>query len=266
MRRLIVLLALALSTAVPLAAADAFLKIDSVPGDSTDRAHPGWIEALHFAWAAPDGHTLSATARCGVHGFSIEKRVEKASSSKLAEMVLRDTVVPTAILEVGGERHLLHNLRVGSVQQLPGHEGTRQSVKFAFGRCETHEAAGLPPGYEKGATAVTSNALLSVSGIAGSAPVILEDLHSTGPHDAVIVLRSPAAPAISGLQQAFQARQKLAVVTFTVRRDNLEKSVNFVFHDTTVSNFSPGGSIHVTLNFGQFDGPPSGFHEVSLRQ
>jgi len=66
--------------------ADCFLKIDGIPGESTDEKHKDWIEVLSFShgvsqMAGGDRSTGGAATegRCMHQDFSITKTLDKAS-------------------------------------------------------------------------------------------------------------------------------------------------------------------------------------------
>jgi type VI secretion system secreted protein Hcp len=66
---------------------DAFLKIATVPGESTDDKHKDWIEVLSYSWGVSQtGSGSRSTAgarsseRCDHHDFSIVKVLDKASA------------------------------------------------------------------------------------------------------------------------------------------------------------------------------------------
>jgi type VI secretion system secreted protein Hcp len=72
--------------------ADIFVKIDGVPGESTDHEHKEWIEALSFNHGITQPASATATtagggttARCEHQDFSITKFIDKASP-KLYEL------------------------------------------------------------------------------------------------------------------------------------------------------------------------------------
>jgi type VI secretion system Hcp family effector len=67
-------------------AADTFLKIDKIPGESTDKGHAGQIEVLSYNHGVSQMSSASAstgggktTARCDHQDFSIVKELDKAS-------------------------------------------------------------------------------------------------------------------------------------------------------------------------------------------
>ena len=85
---------------------DAFLKIDGIPGESTDEKHKDWIEILsyHHSVNQPVSSTASsaggATAeRADFGGFSITKLVDKATP-KLFEASVTGKHIKEITLEV----------------------------------------------------------------------------------------------------------------------------------------------------------------------
>jgi type VI secretion system secreted protein Hcp len=65
---------------------DAFLKIEGIPGESTDDKHKDWIETLSFSYSADQPTSGSAssaggasTERVNLSDFSIVKALDKAS-------------------------------------------------------------------------------------------------------------------------------------------------------------------------------------------
>ena len=70
---------------------DAFLKIDGVPGESTDDKHKDWIEVLSFNFgeSQPSSATASSaggatTERVNFQDFGVVKHIDK-STPKLDE-------------------------------------------------------------------------------------------------------------------------------------------------------------------------------------
>lgn len=85
---------------------DAFLQIDSIPGDSTDAAHTGWIEILSYHHDIEQPVTRSASAggaRAGEranHGpFVITKDLDKATAL-LERAVCNGQPIKTVTLEL----------------------------------------------------------------------------------------------------------------------------------------------------------------------
>ncbi len=69
-----------------LAAADMFLKIEGIEGESTDSAHQGWIEVESVNWGGPNRSRLSrmqtSEPRMGSSGsLVITKRTDKSSAN-----------------------------------------------------------------------------------------------------------------------------------------------------------------------------------------
>jgi type VI secretion system secreted protein Hcp len=65
---------------------DAYLKIDGIPGESTDDKHKDWIEVLSFSWGVsqPASRTASSAGgasheRADFQDFSVVKLLDKAS-------------------------------------------------------------------------------------------------------------------------------------------------------------------------------------------
>jgi type VI secretion system secreted protein Hcp len=65
---------------------DAFLKIDGIPGESTDDKHKDWMEILSFSYSVTQPTSGSASTsggataqRANFHDFSIVKALDKAS-------------------------------------------------------------------------------------------------------------------------------------------------------------------------------------------
>lgn len=127
---------------------DAFLKIDGIPGESTDDKHKDWIEILTFDLGAqqPVSYTASsaggATAeRVNIDPFSITKEVDNASP-KLFEAATTGKHIKEVVLEVwraGSEKQKYLEVRLEQAliadYQLGGGGGLpTESVKFAPGR------------------------------------------------------------------------------------------------------------------------------------
>jgi len=67
------------------AAVDMFLKIDSIPGESTDSSHMDWIDVLSMNWGATNTGTAAPTGSkdgagiVSVQDFNFAKQVDKSS-------------------------------------------------------------------------------------------------------------------------------------------------------------------------------------------
>lgn len=82
---------------------DAFLKIDAIPGDSTDLKHKGEIEVLAFSWnikqtPAETGGGAGA-GKAQVSDFSIVKKID-AASPRLFVAVRKGKHFPEALFTV----------------------------------------------------------------------------------------------------------------------------------------------------------------------
>jgi len=92
---------------------DAFLKIDGIPGESTDDKHKDWIEVLSFnhGMTQPSSATASSvggapTERVNIQDFSVVKHIDKASP-KLYEFCCSGKVSANVTLELcraGGDK------------------------------------------------------------------------------------------------------------------------------------------------------------------
>jgi type VI secretion system secreted protein Hcp len=148
---------------------DCFLKIDGIPGESTDDKHKDWIEVLSFKHGVSQsaGGTRSTAAGstgagCSHGEFSITKTLDKASP-KLALYCCNATNIKEVTIElcraVGDKQkymeYKLSNVIVSSVRP----EGSPQSggglpveeVSFNYGKIEwiyteTDHRTGKPKG------------------------------------------------------------------------------------------------------------------------
>ena len=107
MKSLVASLALALAGAANAAAVDYFLKIDGIPGESTDDKHKNEIQLESWSWGASQS-TQGSTSRAGkgcAQEFHFTKLVDKASPL-LAFNAMSGMVIPNAILigRKAGER------------------------------------------------------------------------------------------------------------------------------------------------------------------
>jgi type VI secretion system secreted protein Hcp len=92
---------------------DAFIKIDGVPGESTDDKHKDWIEVLSFnhGLSQPSSATGSSaggatTERVNISDFSITKHLDKASP-KLYELCATGKHIANVTMELcraGGDK------------------------------------------------------------------------------------------------------------------------------------------------------------------
>jgi type VI secretion system secreted protein Hcp len=92
---------------------DAFLKVDGIPGESTDDKHKDWIEISRFSTAhdQPSSATGSSagggtTERADFHDTQVTKLIDKASP-KLAEACATGKHIANVVIELcraGGDK------------------------------------------------------------------------------------------------------------------------------------------------------------------
>ncbi len=159
---------------------DAFLKIATVPGESTDDKHKDWIEVLSYSWGLSQPHAGSrssggaaAAERVNLQDLSIVKTLDKASP-KLFLSCCKGEHIPSVKLELcraTGDKqkyqeYKLSDVIVSSVR--PGgsaHGGEQlplEEVSFNFGKIEltyteTDHKTGKPKGDVKAHWDTTAN-------------------------------------------------------------------------------------------------------------
>ncbi len=133
---------------------DAFLKIDGVPGESSDDKHADWIEILSYSSGVSQTASGSASSgggasseRADFQDFSIVKTLDKASP-KLAVQCASGTHIKEIVLELcraGGDKvkymeYKLSNCIVSSVRPGGSSGGTEtlplEEVSFNYGKIE----------------------------------------------------------------------------------------------------------------------------------
>lgn len=148
---------------------DCFLKIDGVPGESTDDKHKDWIELLSFSHglsqtgsgAASSGGGRSAE-RCDHQDFSVVKTVDKASP-KLALFCCNGTHIASIKVELcraAGDKQkymgydlsevIVSSVRLGGSSQ-GGEALPLEEISFNYGKIEwiyteTDHKTGKPKG------------------------------------------------------------------------------------------------------------------------
>lgn len=159
---------------------DSFLKISTIPGESTDDKHKDWIEILSFSWgvsqpssgAASTGGARSAE-RCNHQDLSLVKVLDKASP-KLFLACCKGEHIPEIKLELcraAGDKtkymeYKLTDVIVSSVR--PGgsaHGGESlplEEVSFNYGKIEltytaTDHKTGKPAGDVKANWSLVEN-------------------------------------------------------------------------------------------------------------
>lgn len=136
------LLAAGLFFALPARAADAFLRLEGIDGESTDARHTGWIEVSSFQLdqLRRSSEIGSATGGAGAgkvtfHDISFTKKVDKASP-KLFQACAAGKHYPSVTLAVrkagGGQQEFLvvkmENVFISSFSLGGGGGGTPQET------------------------------------------------------------------------------------------------------------------------------------------
>jgi type VI secretion system secreted protein Hcp len=119
------------------AAPELFLRLDGIPGESTNSRHANEIDVLAYSW----GVSAPAGARPAFQNLSITKRVDRASPSLLLSAA-GNRVIPSATLSVGEPgasaqdflRYCMTNVRVEDLST-SGSAGDRptESVSLSYG-------------------------------------------------------------------------------------------------------------------------------------
>jgi type VI secretion system secreted protein Hcp len=151
---------------------DVFLKIDGIPGESTDDKHKDWIELLSFnhGLSQPSAGSRStsggaASGRCDHQDFSVVKALDK-SSPKLALFCCNAKHIDKINVELcraTGDKqkymeYNMSNVIVSSVRPGGSSKGNEslpvEEVSFNYGKIEwvyteTDHATGKPKGNVK---------------------------------------------------------------------------------------------------------------------
>jgi type VI secretion system secreted protein Hcp len=159
---------------------DAFLKIDGVPGESTDDKHKDWIEILSFSHglSQPSAGSRSsggaaAAERCNHADFSIVKTLDKASA-KLALFCCRGDHIKSTKVELcraTGDKskymeYLMTDVIISSWRPGGSAQGGEalplEEVSFNYGKIEwtytaTDHKTGKPAGDVKANWDLTAN-------------------------------------------------------------------------------------------------------------
>ena len=128
-------------------AADAFLKVDGIDGESTDANHTNWIELTSFsAGMSQPVSTSSATGgrtaeRVNIGDIVVTKTVDKASPT-LAQACCDGrhiSEVKIEVCEASGDKHTylvytMEDVIVSSVSVGGGGDKPSESVSFNFGK------------------------------------------------------------------------------------------------------------------------------------
>jgi len=133
---------------------DVFLKIATIPGESTDDKHKDWIEILSYSHALSQPSSLEASAHGGrssgrvdMADFSVVKTLDKASP-KLALACCKGEHIQEVTLELcraGGDKrkymtYKMTDVLVASVRPGGSAKGTEglplEETAFRFGKIE----------------------------------------------------------------------------------------------------------------------------------
>lgn len=159
---------------------DSFLKISTVPGESTDDKHKDWIEVLSFSWGVsqPSAGSRSSggagsSERANFQDFSIVKTLDKASP-KLALSCAKGEHIPEVKLELcraTGDKqkymeYKMNDVIVSGVRPGGAAQGSEalplEEVSFNYGKIElvyteTDHGTGKPKGDVKGSWDLKAN-------------------------------------------------------------------------------------------------------------
>ncbi len=148
---------------------DAFLKISTIPGESTDDKHKDWIEILsyHTGVSQPGGGARStggagAAERCNHSDFSIVKVLDKASPKLFLSCCKGEHIpsVKVALCRATGDKQqymeysmsdvVVSGVRPGGAAQ-GGESLPLEEVSFSYGKIEwkyteTDHKTGKPKG------------------------------------------------------------------------------------------------------------------------
>ncbi|MEW5801051.1 MAG: type VI secretion system tube protein Hcp [bacterium] len=130
---------------------DAFVKIDGIPGESTDDKHKDWIEVLSYSFgiSQPTSSTVSSAGgasaeRANFQDFSIVKMLDKASP-KLALACASGTHIKEITIELcraGGDKvpymeYKMNEAIISSVQVGGGGGGEpTESLTFNYAKIQ----------------------------------------------------------------------------------------------------------------------------------
>lgn len=159
---------------------DAFIKVDGIPGESTDSKHKDWIEILSFHWGVqqPSGGTKSSAGALGRErtehdDFSIVKAIDKASP-KLFSACNEGTHIKEVKIELcratGDKQKYMEFLMKDAIisKMAPGGAAKDQEtipleeVSFSYGEInltytETDHQTGKPKGDVKAGWSLVKN-------------------------------------------------------------------------------------------------------------
>jgi type VI secretion system secreted protein Hcp len=133
---------------------DAFLKIATIPGESTDDKHKEWIEILSYHWSAsqaPGGAASMTGAHSGqrvdIGDFSIVKPLDKASPKLFMSCCTGEHIsdVTLELCKAGGDKqkymtYKFSSVLVSSVRPGGNAQGSDalplEEISFRFSKCQ----------------------------------------------------------------------------------------------------------------------------------
>jgi type VI secretion system secreted protein Hcp len=131
---------------------DAFLKIEGIPGESTDRLHKDWIDILSFSWGVSNTSTGGSgggggAGKASVHDFSVVKYIDVASPA-LFEQCCTGQHVKEAAFELTNQRDqsfyklTFTDVLISSVSPngTTGGRAPMEQLSFTFGQVDISAA------------------------------------------------------------------------------------------------------------------------------
>lgn len=256
------------------AAQQAYLKIQGVKGGATDPAHAGWIELTSVSWGVAQGSSATgAGSQHAMHEFTVVKRVDGASPF-FFQHAATGAHIQSVTVDMGSVQHQMQGVMVKSVQQTQNYEHPGEAITFVYEKDAIEYGGGTSkPGARdhlpEVALKVEPNATLTLGGAPGA--IILQDVRFIGPNQAVLTLRDEGM-LVPAVRQFLQTRKPLTEVRIAsagqASGKRMYKPVSFVFHNATVSGYTPagiGGWDHLTINFANTDGARVAFHDDSVQ-
>ncbi len=134
------------------AAADYFLQIDGVPGESQDASYKGSIEVSSFSFGASNQSSAAGGAGRTSHSdLTITKSVDQASPLlfKAAATGKHYAVVTLAVRKAGGGgkaylTYVMHDVMISGVKATANGDKPTESVTFNYAQMETQYEATQP--------------------------------------------------------------------------------------------------------------------------